>query len=329
MVDFDLPDSVSEPSLIVYRSIGIGVFGMVMRFAGMPLEKIALFANSSQVSGKNQFQQAVNLTFREGMVAPYRVVGSSSLVAWFLQYSVMGFAFQFFDRGLSTLMGVRPAYYGKELMEPPSSSSRNQKDASLYHQSKFAAKSLLAPVLASCIESSVSNRAEVERFFGPEKFRNIETSLNANSIRRMVGPAFLPSAARNVIMCQTTFLLTPMTYKLYFPQEQKSQTSLFWYGLGLNAFVGNVVAITQQALWGRSLDYLAQNGSIKYKHVVQQGFEKEGIPAFFTFPKWGSRVLMNAPAQGALPWFYNDVLPHGETTILSIVHNFIYEPFFK
>ena len=29
----------------------------------------------------------------------------------------------------------------------------------------------------------------------------------------------------------------------------------FAFGLGMNIFVGNTVAITQQALWGRALDY--------------------------------------------------------------------------
>ena len=60
-----------------------------MRFVGMPLEKIALYMNSSQVSGQGQFQQAIRLTFVEGALAPYRVVGPSSLTAWFMQYSVM------------------------------------------------------------------------------------------------------------------------------------------------------------------------------------------------------------------------------------------------
>jgi hypothetical protein len=84
-----LPYSVAEPALVTYRSVGIGIFGVVMRFSGMPLEKIALYMNSSQVSGRGQLQQAMKLTFRDGLLAPYRVVGSASLVAWFFQYSVM------------------------------------------------------------------------------------------------------------------------------------------------------------------------------------------------------------------------------------------------
>jgi len=128
-------------------------------------------------------------------------------------------------------------------------------------------------------------------------------------------------------MCQTSFLLTPLTYRIYFPQEHKNKTSLFWYGLGLNMFVGNIFAITQQALWGRSLDYLAQNGKIHYRSVVQQGLAKDGTSAFFTGPKWFSRVLMNAPAQGTLPWFYNEILPLGEELVLTTLKNAVYDPF--
>lgn len=88
-----LPQSMAQPSMVTYRSVGIGIFGATMRLIGMPLEKIALFMNSSQVAGKGQFAQAVKLTFQEGYLAPYRVVGKASMTAWFLQYSVMGVAF--------------------------------------------------------------------------------------------------------------------------------------------------------------------------------------------------------------------------------------------
>ena len=85
MMSSELQDSI----LVAYRSVGLGTFGAVMRFAGMPLEKIALFMNSSQVTGKNQFAQSIKLTFKEGALAPYKVVGPASLVAWFMQYSGM------------------------------------------------------------------------------------------------------------------------------------------------------------------------------------------------------------------------------------------------
>jgi hypothetical protein len=121
--------------------------------------------------------------------------------------------------------------------------------------------------------------------------------------------------------------LTPVTYKIYFPQEQKSKTSLFWYGLGMNIFVGNMVAITQQALWGRSLDHLATHGRIQYSHVIKDGLAKDGISAFFSTPRWFSRVLMNCPVQGSLPYFYNEILPLGEYAYLSAIRKYIYEPF--
>ena len=318
-----LPWTIAQPTLVAYRSVGIGLFGAGMRFAGMPLEKIALFMNSSQVSGKNQFRQAARLTFQDGALAPYRVVGPASLTAWFLQYSVMGIAFQFVDQTLSQLMGVRPVYYGHELMEPP---EVQKDDEPIDYQFKSALKTIMSPIIASSLESCVSNRAEVQRYFGPAQFAEIEKSLAVNPLRRAAGPAFLPSAMRNIVMCQTSFLLTPITYKLYFPQEQKNKTSLFWYGLSLNIFSGNVIAITQQATWGRSLDYLKQHGRISYAAVVRDGLGKEGLSAFFTGPKWFSRVLMNAPAQGTLPWFYNEVLPIAERPLLTTVKVVVYDP---
>ena len=118
--DHGIMSSELEASILVaYRSIGLGTFGAAMRYAGMPLEKVALFMNSSQVSGSNQFRQSMALTFREGPLAPYRVVGPASLVAWFMAYSVMGMSFQFFDRALSGVLGVAPVWYGKEVMDPP------------------------------------------------------------------------------------------------------------------------------------------------------------------------------------------------------------------
>lgn len=336
-----LPFSLAQPALVGYRSVGIGVFGAVMRWIGMPLEKIALYMNSSQVSGANQIGQAVRLTFQHGMLSPYRVVGPASITAWFMQYSVMGVAFQFFDQVLANMLQVRPMYYGKELMEPPPPPTH---ESWTYH-GKEGFKTILSPILAACLESMVSNRAEVQRFFGPKHFAVIEDRLFSSTIspaaassnaattwlRRAAGPAFLANAGRNVIMCQTSFLLTPLTYKLYFPQEQKNQSTLFWYGLGLNIFVGNVAAITQQALWGRSLDYLREHGRINYRNVIQQGLQSEGgsIRAFFTLPKWCSRVLMNAPAQGTLPWFYNEVLPLGEHAFMQTFKTTIYDPFLQ
>ena len=104
-------------------------------------------------------------------------------------------------------------------------------------------------------------------------------------------------------------------------------------------FAGNAVAITQQALWGRGLDYAvyadgsaassassaASNSTtqvarnISYSQVIKSSLQKDGLAAFFTVPKWASRILMNAPVQGSLPWFYNNVLPLGEDSVLGVV----------
>ena len=82
--------------------------------------------------------------------------------------------------------------------------------------------------------------------------------------------------------------------------------------------MGNVIAINLQALWGRSLDHLAATGAIDYRATIAEGLKKEGGAAFITPPKWFSRVLMNAPAQGTLPWFYNEVLPKGEGPVRAL-----------
>ena len=96
--------------------------------------------------------------------------------------------------------------------------------------------------------------------------------------------------------------------------------ALFWFGLGVNIFVGNSVAITQQALWGRALDYGAVNGGrpIVYSEVVREGLRTEGAAAFYTPAKWFTRVLMNAPVQGTLPWFYNNILPMFEGPVREL-----------
>ncbi|KAL7502443.1 hypothetical protein ACHAXN_000407 [Cyclotella atomus] len=320
----DLSSQFEESVLVTYRSIGIGSFGVIMRFAGMPLEKIALFMNSSQVTGKNQFGQAVRLTFSGGALAPYRVVGPSSLVAWFMQYSIMGGAFQFFDRLLSKAFDVPPVIYGDQLMEEainPATDATAKKSHDASYQLKSVTKTILAPLLSGSLESMVANRAEVQRYFGPTKFSALESQLAWNPISRLFAPAFVANAMRNVVMCSTSFIVTPITYKMYYPQEMKSNSSLFYYGMGMN-FAGNTVAITMQALWGRALDYSVAEGKgrkIRYVDVIRDSLKKEGVGAFFTVPKWFSRILMNAPVQGSLPWFYNNVLPLGEERVMGAV----------
>jgi hypothetical protein len=38
---------------------------------------------------------------------------------------------------------------------------------------------------------------------------------------------------------------------------------------------------------------------------------------------------MNAPAQGTLPWFYNEVLPFGEPAFMKLFKIIVYDPFLK
>lgn len=182
-------------------------------------QKIALYMNSSQVSGKGQLAQSIRLTFKEGLLSPYRVVGPASLIAWFFQYSVMGFAFQFFDTTLSKLFGVNPVYYGPELMTPPPLKLTDEREPASMMVAGVV-KTALAPVLSGSLESLVANRAEAERYYGRQQFKQIETHLNWGRLSKILGPAYLANSFRNIIMCSTTFVVTPITYKLYFPQAR-------------------------------------------------------------------------------------------------------------
>jgi len=313
-----LPDHVEGPAKMAYRSGGLGIYAVVVRYCTMPLEKVAMIMNSSQVSGSGQMSQAWKIVFADGMTTPFRTVGRASIVAWFFQYSVMGFVFQICDRALSSALNAPQVPYGAALMEKPPA-ARTTTDPVV--AAKVMSKAVLAPALAGTIESAVANRAEAQRFHGPVRFAAIERKLCWNPIARQCGPAYLANASRNFIMSATSFVITPTLYRNYFPQEQKSQSSLFWFGLGVNIFFGNVVAITQQSLWGRALDYGAEGGgrAVCYRSVISESLKREGVSAFFTPPKWFARVLMNAPIQGTVPWFYNEVLPLGEDATMGAV----------
>ena len=171
-------------------------------------------SNSSQVSGKGQLRQAFKLTFEHGALAPFRVVGPASFAAWFLQYSVMGFVFQSCDNSLSKIMDVKPVYYGDDLFTPVEVSATPVAAAD---SGKSLVKAIAAPLLAGTVESVVSNRAEVQRFYGIKQFAKIETKLGWNAVSRNLGPAFVANSSRNFVMSTTSFVLTPMLFKLYYP----------------------------------------------------------------------------------------------------------------
>ena len=308
-------EQMADPASMAYRSFGLGCYAVVVRYCTMPLEKTAMIMNSAQVSGSGQLAQASKIVFADGPFTPFRTVGRASIVAWFFQYSVMGFIFQACDRGLSSALGVAPVVYGDQLMEDASKDETAMTTAEAF---KTAGKLALVPVVAGAIESGVANRAETQRFYGLAKSAAVEARIGANAFVRACGPAFGANAARNAIMATTSFVATPTLYRKYYPQSEKSKGSLFCFGLGLNIFFGNVLAITQQSLWGRALDSAAATGRpVSYAAVVSQGYKAEGLGAFITGPKWFSRVMMNAPIQGTMPWFYNNVLPLGEGLALA------------
>lgn len=227
-------------AIVAYRSVGLGIWGAILRYVGMPLEKFALYMNSSQVSGTGQISQAVRLTFEKGWAAPFRVVGPASITAWFFQYSAMGLVFQGVDMYLSKALGLKRIAYGAELMEQP---RRDVTPMPPAEASRNAAKTVAAPIIAGTIESMIANRAEVQRYFGLQKFGELNVP---NTFNRVFGSAFAANAARNAVMSSTSFVVTPLLFQRLYPQEQKTQSSLFWFGLGMNIFFGNVIAINLQ-----------------------------------------------------------------------------------
>ena len=194
-----LPENLVTPCQTTYRSVGLGVYAVVVRYCTMPLEKVAMIANSSLVSsGKNQLGQAWSIATKEGLLAPYRTVGPASITAWFLQYSVMGFVFQTVDAALSVSLNTQRMPYGDQLMEPPASTSS--------FGVATACKAILAPITAGTIESVVSNRAETQRFWGLGKSAAIERQLGWSALGRACGPAFVANSARNAVMSTTSFV---------------------------------------------------------------------------------------------------------------------------
>ena len=139
----DVGESAATGAAMVYRSSGLGVYAVVVRFSTMPLEKLAMVMNSSQVSGGGQLSKASKIVFAEGPLTPFRTVGRASVVAWFFQYSVMGFIFQLCDRSLSAALGVAPVVYGDQLMARPSDAAMTVGESL-----RTAGKLCLVPVVA-------------------------------------------------------------------------------------------------------------------------------------------------------------------------------------
>ena len=212
-----LDPSLVVPAQMTYRSTGLGVYAVAVRFCTMPLEKLAMIMNSAQVSGQGQLRQAAAIVFRDGLATPFRTVGPASVTAWFFQYSVMGFIFQLCDRALSGALKVEPVAYGEQLMAPPPARPAAASVAVSDH-AKAAFKAVLAPALAGAIESGVANRAECQRFYGLQRFAHIEQTLNWGAAARQCGPGFVANASRNFVMSATSFVLTPTLYRDYVPQ---------------------------------------------------------------------------------------------------------------
>lgn len=305
---------------VTYRSAMLGIWGIAVRYAQMPLERLALVANSAQVAGHGQLFKACSLVFKDGWLSPWKVVTARSGLAWFLQYSMIGAAFQVSDRFLSRVMGVEPFAYGDELFkdyeEEEISYEENEANARVepLHLAKLSTKVLLAPTLAAVVESFVSNKAEVERFYGKKEFARVEklmVSRGRGVLQGVAGQAFWANAARNGTMSFATFIGTPFLFSTVVREEHKNPSTLACFGMFAN-LGANVVGTVFQSSWGRSLDFLSSQGHLNYGQMVRKGLESEGISAFVNPTKWATRVGMNIIPQGLIPWYYNTIVPLGE-----------------
>ena len=344
------PEWLIHGTEVTYRSGMLGLWGIGVRWGNMPLERLALIANSSAVDAMpvasskkkaptSDLLRAAQLVVKDGWLAPWRVVSARSCIAWFLQYSIMGAAFQGVDRMLSKTLGVQPCFYGDELFELDDEDEQNSirskfntsqgSDSEAIIQTiyltKVYSKALLAPILAGAIESLVSNKAEVERFYGKEEFKRIVTSSRAtrgplSTLSNIAGPAFWANATRNAVMSYATFIGTPLLFITFMPAENRNPQTLAWSGL-LGNLLANVFGTTCQAAWGRSLDFLAREGRIAYRDTIYEGLQSTGVGAFINPTKWITRVGMNFVPQGMIPWYWNTIIPLGEGHVKHLVYS--------
>jgi len=232
------------------------------------------------------------------------------------------------------MMRVPPQVMGSALFNRASdgNAQREQEEQPKPNKFMMVLKGVSAPLLAGVVESFVANHAEVQRYLGPQQLARLSPHTpNMSVTQRMrfnAGPAFTPNAGRNFVMSIVSFVTTPTLFQ-HFSDEHKTPQSLFLFGLGMNIFVGNAVAITLQSTWGRSLDHVNTNGlnSLNYRTLISNSLRRDGIRAFFSPAKWFTRVLMNAPAQGTIPWFANFILPKAEPQVLGFarfVHHRLY-----
>eukprot|EP00299_Pterocystis_sp_00344_P013150 c6412_g1_i1.p1 GENE.c6412_g1_i1~~c6412_g1_i1.p1 ORF type:complete len:379 (-),score=58.96 c6412_g1_i1:14-1105(-) len=328
-----LSKGTEQAILVAYRSFGLGVWGSTLRFIGMPLEKVALEANSGRVKhipgGPSELSQAIRQVAQRGWADPWKVVTTRSMTAWFVQYGLMGLAFQMLDLGISRALNVPPQIFGRRIFDKENLEAMDRsRDSPTKQTVLLIFKSITAPFLASVAESMVANKAEVTRYLGPATFKALQARRVDKSILGRIygacGPAFAPNVARNFIMSSTSFVITPNLFARL-PEEYRTPRNLLLFGLALNMGPANGLAITMQSLWGRSLDHINQSPTARssYRQVISTSLEQSGYRAFFTPTKLFTRVLMNTPAQGTIPWFANVLLPKWEGKVVQIAETIL------
>ena len=90
----------------------------------------------------------------------------------------------------------------------------------------------------------MANRAECQRFYGKQKFAQVEKALSWGPVARQCGPAYLANASRNFVMSATSFVVTPTLYRNHFPQVTLTRTLTLTPPLSLTLFLSLTLTIT-------------------------------------------------------------------------------------
>ena len=139
----------------------------------------------------------------------------------------------------------------------------------------------------------MSNRAETQRFWGLGKSAAIERQLGWSALGRACGPAFVAEFCQKCGHVHHQLRRDALVVPARLPAGAQVAlvVILVWPLREVAVFAGNVVAITQQSLWGRVLNYVEEGGgrNANYRAIVGEACRKEGLSAFFTPPN-GSRA---------------------------------------
>ena len=292
-----LPENLVTPCQTTYRSVGLRRPRVAVRYCTMPLEKVAMIANSSLVSsGSNQLGQAWKIATKEGFLAPYTSVGGLDhrLVSAIQRHGLC-----VSDGRCGPLCLVTHTTHA--LRRPAHGAARQN----VRHLAWRPPRRLsLAPVTAGTIESVVSNgrRRSASGAWGRARpssgnwagalWDGRQAGLRCqfcqkcghvyHQLRRdaVIVPACLPAGAQVALV---VILVWPLREHLRGQRRGHHAVAL-----------------------GSVLNYVEEGGgrNANYRAIMGAGLPQGGPVGVLRSPKWFARVLMNAPIQGTLPRFW-------------------------